>query len=634
MMKRTQFKEALELAEAHKDDLKKHSVHDVGERYLRHILLKDKNSWNLIPELCPRVFGKSTKLWENWIKFFAKYRKLKLIIPCIPTQDPVLSATCYELVLNSLLERNHNAFLSHIEQWPSSLYHIETVITAVVDKLNTTDRTNQTLTLALAKLYMKNKDYDKTLSKYLEIQQGPVFSLIEEYDLFDTIKDKVCLLMQFDEEKSVELFCHHKDRIPVHNVVAQLKNPLYRKYLNTYLDYLCGINPGWTQNYHSEQVALYAEFAPEKLLAFLRISNFYVLDDAYKVCESRIKSTNDNRVKFHLYEAEVHILDRMGNSKAALEVIVKHLKNVKKAVTFVDGHKDPSLWDLLIDKALESRGGRDGQEDFVSGLLENIGTTTTSSQAVLLIRKMPDKRKIPKLRQKLIRIFDGYSLETSLRSGANNILKNDCIALCSRLFKTLNQGIAVGNAFTNDTTEVAASTNANHSHIQPNITNPIHSHIQMTITNPFYFQSNINITNPFLSPSLSSTSNLFLTSDQPCKPPTIAKAEVKILPELNYCTHCDVCSEYLHHQPPPLMKSLVEGDESEQNEEADISSTSSRFLHSIKQERRYGSPALKLFFCGHAFHLSCYAQWQDKTHYLTRSTSVNDYDRCPSCQNS
>merc|ERR1711920_872559 len=149
-----------------------------------------------------------------------------------------------------------------------------------------------------------------------------------------------------------------------------------------------------------------------------------------------------------------------GNSKAALGVIVKHLKNVKKAVTFVDGHKDPSLWDLLIDKALESKGGDlNGQEDFVSGLLENIGTTTTSSQAVQLIRKMPDELKIPKLRQKLIRILDGYSLETSLRSGASNILKNDCISLGKRLFHTLNRAIAVGNSLQSEATAISQSTN-------------------------------------------------------------------------------------------------------------------------------------------------------------------------------
>jgi len=617
MMQRDRFKEALDLAEANKDDLRKHSVHEVGERYLQHILQEDKGSWDLIPELCPRVFGKSTKLWENWIKFFAKYRKLKLIIPCIPTHDPVLSATCYELVLNSLLEGNHEAFLKHVERWPPSLYDIETVIIAVVDKLNTTDRTNKTLTIALAELYLKNKQYDKTLSKYLEIQQGPVFGLIEDYDLFDTIKDKVFLLMQFDKEKSVELFCHHKDRIPVRNVVSQLQNPAYRQYLHTYLDYLCGKNPAWTQDYHSEQVALYAEFAPEKLLAFLRISNFYVLDDAHQICENRIRSTANSRVRFHLYESQVHILDRMGNSKAALEVIVKHLKNVKKAVTFVDGHKDPSLWDLLIDKALESKGGDlNGQEDFVSGLLENIGTTTTSSQAVQLIRKMPDELKIPKLRQKLIRILDGYSLETSLRSGANNILKNDCISLSRRLFQTLNKAIAVGNTFQREATTTTPSTNPFHT---ANPTNPFHA---VNPTNPFHSVSQLNTTNPLLQ----NNKHIHLNIIQSAVFETPAESE--------YCTNCDICLEFLHNQPPPLMKSLVEEDESEQKEDANVVSSVTRTLTSIKQERRHGCPALKLFFCGHAFHLTCYDQWRKKTHYLTRSTSIKSGEGCPKCQNS
>merc|ERR1712060_709710 len=252
-------------------------------------------------------------------------------------------------------------------------------------------------------------------------------------------------------------------------------------------------------------------------------------------------------------------------------------------------------------------GDLNGQEDFVSGLLENIGTTTTSSQAVQLIRKMPDELKIPKLRQKLIRILDGYSLETSLRTGANNILKNDCISLSRRLFQTLNKAIAVGNSLQSEATAITQSSNPFHT------ANP---------TNPFHALNQQNATNPFLQNDMLSKQKIGHCTK--CETPA----------ESDYCTNCDICLEFLHNQPPPLMKSLVEEEEPEQKEEPLVVPTITRTLSSIKQERRHGCPALKLFFCGHAFHLTCYDQWRKKTHYLTRSTSIKSGEGCPKCQNS
>ena len=52
-----------------------------------------------------------------------------------------------------------------------------------------------------------------------------------------------------------------------------------------YLDAVYEKNPQLSQDYHGQQVALYAEFARDKLLVFLRSSNYYPLQAAMDICE-------------------------------------------------------------------------------------------------------------------------------------------------------------------------------------------------------------------------------------------------------------------------------------------------------------------------------------------------------------
>ena len=98
---------------------------------------------------------------------------------------------------------------------------------------------------------------------------------------------------------------------------------------------------------------------------------------AYKQCKEREPP---------LYEALVFMLGRMGNTKEALDLMINQLKDVKKAIGFVQvisktcsasfwradfpfvhqAQDDNSLWDHLIDWSLKDA-------DVISELLENIG---------------------------------------------------------------------------------------------------------------------------------------------------------------------------------------------------------------------------------------------------------------------
>ena len=68
------------------------------------------------------------------------------------------------------------------------------------------------------------------------------------------------------------------------------------------------------------QVRLYAEFEPTRLFDFLRSSNYYNLEKAYKVC-----SKNDA-----LVPETVFLLGQMGNNKEALNLIIEKLGDVNR----------------------------------------------------------------------------------------------------------------------------------------------------------------------------------------------------------------------------------------------------------------------------------------------------------------
>ncbi len=67
------------------------------------------------------------------------------------------------------------------------------------------------------------------------------------------------------------------------------------------------------------QVELYAEYGYDRLMDFLRASNYYSLERAYRICNERD------------YVPEmVFLLGRMGNNKKALMLIIERLGDVER----------------------------------------------------------------------------------------------------------------------------------------------------------------------------------------------------------------------------------------------------------------------------------------------------------------
>jgi hypothetical protein len=90
-------------------------------------------------------------------------------------------------------------------------------------------------------------------------------------------------------------------------------------HLHTYLDAVFQRDSQLGAPFHDRQIELYAQYAPSKLLDFLKASVTYDVAKAYAVCE-----------KNELIPEMVYLLGRLGNNRKALMLIIKRLGDVSR----------------------------------------------------------------------------------------------------------------------------------------------------------------------------------------------------------------------------------------------------------------------------------------------------------------
>ncbi|CAG8436458.1 3839_t:CDS:10 [Diversispora eburnea] len=423
---------------------KVYDLTEVGEKYLGYLV--DEGEFAKAAENCPKIIKDSKdskKLWERWVFRFAELKHLQEITPYIPFQspDPQLSSTAYEMVLAHFLNNDHQALCDTIMKWPPTIYNISSV-TVLVEDIVEKDPDNKILMECLAEL------------------RPNVFDLIRNYNLFSAVQDKVVLLMDFDqylisekknqleteaenkeqdsskkiepvrkskskkdiEMPAVQLLVENVESIPIGHVVSQLRS--HQQYLHTYLDALFNKDHHIGYEFHDDQVELYAEYDYPRLIEFLRSSNYYDFEKAYKICKQR-----------DLVPEMVFVLGRMGNNKQALMLIIERLGDVQLAIDFVNEQDDDILWEDLLTYSLD-------KPRFITGLLENLGGTRLDP--IILIKRIPNGLEIPELKKALIKVLHDYNLQASLREGCQKILVSDSVSMADQLIRAQKRGISCG----------------------------------------------------------------------------------------------------------------------------------------------------------------------------------------------
>ncbi|GAA6004052.1 Vps41p [Rhodotorula paludigena] len=407
-------------------------VSDVGKRYLEHLV--DDGQYEKAAATCPKILGINAKLWEDWVFLFADKGQLQTIIPFVPTHDPQLSRLVYEMILAHYLRHDHDALLRTIKAWPHDIYDVGAVILAIKGQLERSSK-SRTLLQSIAELHILARQPGKALPYFLQLQEPHVFTLIRDHNLFTDIQDQALQLIEFDQRMrkqkeghealhadcqhgtAIELLVDHTHSIPIPRVIAQLQD--HRRYLFMYLDALFDKDPQLAFDYSDLQVDLYAEYNQAKLMDFLRASNYYSLERAYKICDAR-----------DLVPEMVFLLGRMGDNKRALNLIIERLGDVQRAIEFAKEQNDNDLWeDLLRYSETKPR--------FIRGLLENVGAEI---DPIRLIRRIQNGLEIPGLKPALIKILQDFNLQISLMEGCKTILYSDCRSLALSLHGSQTNG--------------------------------------------------------------------------------------------------------------------------------------------------------------------------------------------------
>lgn len=400
---------------------------EVGSRYLDHLIVERK--YAEAASLCPKLLRGSASAWERWVFHFAHLRQLPVLVPYMPTENPRLRDTAYEVALVALATSPsfHKDLLSTVKSWPPVIYSALPVISAIEPQLNTSSMTD-TLKEALAEFYVIDTQYEKAFALYADLMKPDIFDFIEKHNLHDAIREKVVQLMMLDCKRAVPLLILHRDFITPSEVVSQLldasKKCDSRYFLHLYLHALFEVSQHAGKDFHDMQVELYADYDPKMLLPFLRSSQHYTLEKAYEIC-----------VKRDLLREQVFILGRMGNSKQALAVIINQLGDIEEAVEFVNMQHDDELWEELIKQCLN-------KPEMVGVLLEH---TVGNLDPLYIVNMVPNGLEIPRLRDRLVKIITDYRTETSLRHGCNDILKADCVNLLVKYYKEARHAIYLSN---------------------------------------------------------------------------------------------------------------------------------------------------------------------------------------------
>ncbi|CAI9778370.1 unnamed protein product [Fraxinus pennsylvanica] len=416
---------ALEAVEAGKG--RSELVDEVGSRYLDHLIVERK--YAEAASLCPKLLRGSASAWERWVFHFAHLRQLPVLVPYMPTENPRLRDTAYEVALVALATNPyfHKDLLSTVKSWPPVIYSVLPVISAIEPQLSTSSMTDA-LKEALAQLYVIDGQHEKAFALYADLMKPDVFCFIEKHNLHDAIREKVAQLMMIDCKRAIPLLIQHRDLISPQDVVSQLmaaNNTFdFRYFLHLYLHSLFESYPDAGKDFHDMQVELYADYDTKMLLPFLRSSQHYTLEKAYDIC-----------VKRDLLREQVFILGRMGNSKQALSVIINKLGDIEEAIEFVSMQHDDDLWEELIKQCLN-------KPEMVGVLLEH---TVGNLDPLYIVNMVPNGLEIPRLRDRLVKIITDYRTETSLRNRCNDILKADCVNLLIKYYKEARRAICLSN---------------------------------------------------------------------------------------------------------------------------------------------------------------------------------------------
>lgn len=442
----------------------------VGELWLKQLVAAKK--WPEAGEVAGKALNTTTR-WEHWVWIFIKNQKFDEISPFVPTLDltPPLPSLVYEIILGHYVAVDRQRFHELLDQWPSDIFDISSITTAIEGQLDTVDDGSEdwrTLQECLAKLFLADGRYDEALRCYIRLQDADTaLSLIKDHHLIEAIADDVPAFVQLrvsaQQLKSapreelqdlasepIKLLVDEAEHgaVDPFSVVEQLEAADLSVFLYFYLRGLWlgeGSSPKTPstplrghrgrldslaadagkmimEQFADKAVPLFAEHDRELLSDFLHTSTAYTFDLAVKTCEQR-----------HYVPELVYLLSKTGQVKKALFLIIDELNDVSAAIEFAKEQDDKDLWDDFLEYSMS-------RPRFISGLLSEVGTAV---DPITLVKRIPSGLEIEGLKDGLKKMIRESDLQDSISSGVAQVLASE-VAIA---MQTLRQGRRKGIKF-------------------------------------------------------------------------------------------------------------------------------------------------------------------------------------------
>ena len=441
----------------HKDTREKYSIAEkekrrIGELWLQQ--LTKAGNWPEAAEVAGRVLN-TTSRWEHWAWIFVKNEKFDEISPQIPAMEltPPMSSSVYEVVLGHYISCDRKHFQDLIDQWPSDLFEISVITTAIHEQLSSDDVKQNSaawriLTECLAKLFLADGHYKEALRCYIRLQDADTaMSLVKDHHLVEAIVDDIpgFVLLRIAPQQiktasideledlaaePIKLLVDEASHgvIEPEDVIHALDTTDLRPFLFLYFKHLWqGTGNSTSQitgqrhrfstanlaadegkilidRYPDLAVELFSQYDRDVLLDFLQSSTLYDFSTALKICE-----------KGKYVEEEVYLLSKTGSLKKALNLIIDELQDVSKAIEFAKEQDDKGLWEDLLDYSMS-------RPRFISGLLSEVGTAINP---ITLVKRIPSGIEIEGLKDGLKKMLREYDLQDSISSGAAKILSSE-----------------------------------------------------------------------------------------------------------------------------------------------------------------------------------------------------------------
>eukprot|EP00752_Nemacystus_decipiens_P006159 g5557.t1 len=109
------FSGAVAVAMEQRHLLRQHDFQDIVAKHLEDLM--SRGEFDRAASECPRLLVGDAMAWERWIYGFARRRRLSAVVPFVPTAEPRLPPSVYEVVLEHLMLTEPQLFLQTLRRW-------------------------------------------------------------------------------------------------------------------------------------------------------------------------------------------------------------------------------------------------------------------------------------------------------------------------------------------------------------------------------------------------------------------------------------------------------------------------------------------------------------------------------------